>query len=133
MQGRSIEEIIRLANAGYFDNNHQTRMLSHRGQQIPIDLDLCDLIKKIWDLGIETKFSCQGDNEFDRSGYIAFDKEGIILFFFHFPHAINIVGIDVAAGNQIKYLNFQELMNFNQPGNMFSIRFRNDQIKDILN
>jgi hypothetical protein len=42
---------------------HKTKLLSHNGEKIPIDVDIAGLISNVWKLGIDTFGCCQSSDD----------------------------------------------------------------------
>ena len=86
----SLTEIIALANKGYFDDNHPYTTVVHKSRSVNIDNDILPLIQKIWNLGVDTCFSCQGTPNSIENSYISFPyKDDIIKLFTMFPYFLN--------------------------------------------
>lgn len=127
----SVEELIKVLNLGYFDDNHPQKTVNINGTCFTVDEQLYSLIIKMWNNGIYTKFSCQGNINtsglFDAS-YITFDGIQSARKFFEMCHlAKTNVTIDLIRGDSmidVKDINDVEIPN----DYLLSIRFNPELI-----
>ena len=126
-----MEDFIKMANQGLFDSNHPQKSVSIDNFNFTVDELLYNLIIKLWNNKIQTKFSCQGDKYQNNNAYITFlNKESMLKFFEICPNAINNVKIDIIKDGNISFINLEEINNITVKNtDLLSIRFDPNMIK----
>ena len=133
----SIEEIIKLANYGIFDEDHPTENVFNEIENINIEIDklLVPIIKKIWSFQINTRASCQGND--DNYGYISFSNKHDLIKITDMGNIKQLISqIDIIQDEKIQIIPYDELKIADIPLNtnsLYSIRFKNCYINDIFN
>ena len=126
-----MEDFIKMANQGLFDSNHPQKSVSIDKFNFTVDELLYNLIIKLYNNKIQTKFSCQGDKYQNNNAYITFlNKESMLKFFEICPNVINNVKIDIIKDGNISFINLEEINNMTvKTTDLLSIRFDPNMIK----
>lgn len=122
------EKIISLLNLGIDDPRHKERPFEHKGVKFNIDVGLYNLIELLYDQGIQTAYSCQGDSR--NGGYILFANVMSFRIFAGLCKAKHLMTVDVFADNELK-----TAANWDDPipeNGVVSVRFHNKDISQIL-
>lgn len=128
------QSFIELANTGIFDDNHKQKVIKFNKYIFTVDEEIHPLILKLWNNGIKTKFSCQGNKNDSMSGYITFDSVNSLLKFFNlYPIAIEHVTIDAIIDEEINEINYDDIKHLKiSPKDLLSIRFNNSLINILI-
>jgi len=121
----STEELIKLLNMGYFDLNHPQKNITIGENNFSVDEKLYNLMLKMWNNGIYTKFSCQGCE--NNPAYISFDSvKSAKRFFIHCPIAKTNVTMDLIRDDTLIKIDINNLDIIND--GLISIRFNPELI-----
>lgn len=121
--------LIELLNMGAIDPHHEEKPFEYGKYKFMVDAELYDLIGLLYELGIRTKFSCQGDAK--HEGYILFKNRRSFIKFTKVCKAMHLVEMDVIGPNGMDIITDLD-QDIPDIGN-FSVRFKNENIGLIYN
>lgn len=130
----SIDDIIKLANSGYYDANHSTTKLTIGKMSAEIDNLLVPLVERLWTQGIATSFSCQGKNTEDDDGYISFRSKSDLIEFCRRVTDCKLYSMNSISRLTEKIIDLSTIDELNQcnDDDLFSVRFKTDNIDRIV-